>query len=115
MNFKNCTIKEVPGSSYWRGGRVCSAIEFYLDRDYHGAFPPEKCGRITFENFKIEGFKGRPAIEFVDVLGKQDVIGCMSGIIDFNGEKIDTSKINHKAMDVDEPLPRRLPVTAFKS
>ena len=113
--FRNVTIREVPGCSVWRPARKCSPVEFRLDRDYHGAFPPAKCGKVVFENVTATGYEGRPFIQFVDTLGKQDVIGYFSGVVTFNGEKVDTATFNHKAMDARETPCRRIPVKDLKN
>ena len=105
--FRNLKIRQVPGRSPWMYKRLCSPVEIVFNREHNGAFPSERCGLMKFENVTVDGYDG-PFVRFVDELGLQDYIGCMSGTAMYNGKPVDLSQFSYKGPDIGEPLLRRI-------
>ncbi len=97
--FRNFRLRELPGRE---PGKGCNApVQVKLDREYRYVpewrdFKPENEGSLTFDNFNVEGFSGGPILSVRDSTGGYSVEN-ISGVAEFNGEKIDMSAFAYPA------------------
>ena len=99
MTFKNCLIRETAGGE--SPGTV-NPISVSLQEGMDSYF----VGKTVFDNLRVEGYKGVDVFGFHDQSGGKTAmpLGAFSGMIDFNGEKIDLAKnIADRKLNVKPP------------
>ena len=101
LHFKDCLIQEVHGKGAPFVTR--SPITVSLGRDMSDFF----VGSNVFENVKVVGYKDMPLLSFSSAT-EYIKDGAFTGVIDFNGEKIDLAKYV-KEMGYDKPAPEFKP------
>jgi len=106
MTFRNCLIRDVRlPSQKARGGRMPSPIGIELTRSFgkNPDIPDAIRPKISFEDVKVEGFEGAPAIDVSDEIGRMNVKGVFAGALDWNGKKVDLSAFAYEGPDLQEP------------
>ena len=99
LTMKNCVFNDVRKTPGRRGGPA--AFEVKLNRDLGKSDYPEGIRpRIRFENVRIKGFGDGAAFRIVDELGVLNVRDVFSGVVDWNGKKVDASKLSYKGPSV---------------
>ena len=96
MTFRNCVVNE---KGLFRKTRKPnkSPIHLNLDRPISDGFYPN-AGIVTFENFKINGYRDVPLVSVADRNGKYGV-NTFRGVIDHNGKEVDMSAFSYLPPD----------------
>ena len=58
---------------------------------------------IAFENVKIEGFEDSEPLGIFDEIGMLNIRNVFTGVVDWNGKKVDFAKVEYMAPDIHEP------------
>lgn len=103
--FRNCVIKDARSTARKAASKVGpSPIKASLNRDFGmSEFAGDLRAKIKFENVRIEGFENSEPLGVSDELGKLSIKNVFSGVVDWNGKKVDFSKVNYDAPDINEP------------
>ncbi len=96
ITFRNCVVNE-KGQFRKNRKKNRSPIHLNLDRPISDGFYPH-AGVVTFENFKINGYRDVPLVSVADRNGKYGV-NTFRGTIDHNGKEVDMSTFSYLPPD----------------
>ena len=105
MTIRNCTIIDARTPEAKAASKTGpTPIRLGLSRNFGTPdLSPNIIPTIRFENVRIEGFEDSEPLSASDEIGMLNVRGVFKGKVDWNGRKVDLSKFDYLAPDLNEP------------
>lgn len=111
FTMKNCLIRDARSEAEKkRAKKGPSPISISLSRDFGNPdYPSNVKPEVVFDNVTIEGFENSEPLTINDEIGMMNIKGVFRGKVNWNGKKVNLSKISYNGPDIHEPKTQLLP------